>query len=278
MSRSFTVKSKVEKGGKILGIICHFNDNVIQLVHKEDFKRLFSEAQATNAKLSEDCKIISKGADIKTVDLSGKQLLYHGSKGGISGKIRPTSRYNCDFGSGFYTGTLLNQAQGILKNNNNGVSYKMYCDTVGLNIYKFSDPLTWALYVGVNRGFIILSDIPKFKATFNSINSSDIIVGEIADDRMSQVFPMFMNNIITDQALIACLKAIKLGNQWVFKTNKACDSIIITNANAITPSQLDIINKRHNEMMSGIDNKISNIRMKYRRTGKFLDEILEEYK
>lgn len=31
-------------------------------------------------------------------------ILYHGSKGGIKGNIKPISREFCDFGKGFYLG------------------------------------------------------------------------------------------------------------------------------------------------------------------------------
>ena len=34
-----------------------------------------------------------------------RQILYHGSKSGISGHIAPKSRRQCDFGKGFYMGT-----------------------------------------------------------------------------------------------------------------------------------------------------------------------------
>ena len=33
-------------------------------------------------------------------------ILYHGSRGGIQGKIRPCSRLRCDFGKGFYMGDI----------------------------------------------------------------------------------------------------------------------------------------------------------------------------
>ena len=32
----------------------------------------------------------------------GQIILYHGSKSGIKGEIKPISRELCDFGSGFY--------------------------------------------------------------------------------------------------------------------------------------------------------------------------------
>lgn len=40
--------------------------------------------------------------------------LYHGSKGGIRGDIRPIARPECDFGSGFYMGTKKLQAETLV--------------------------------------------------------------------------------------------------------------------------------------------------------------------
>lgn len=53
-------------------------------------------------------RIEKKTRDIKTD--SSRVLLYHGSKSGITaGKIRPISRDKCDFGKGFYMGTVPSQ-------------------------------------------------------------------------------------------------------------------------------------------------------------------------
>lgn len=41
-------------------------------------------------------------------------LLYHGSRGGIQGDIRPNSRPRCDFGQGFYMGTNPLQAKSLV--------------------------------------------------------------------------------------------------------------------------------------------------------------------
>lgn len=43
------------------------------------------------------------------VDINNKLILYHGSKKGVFGDIAPISHEECDFGSGFYTGTNMLQ-------------------------------------------------------------------------------------------------------------------------------------------------------------------------
>lgn len=44
------------------------------------------------------------------------KILFHGSRGGINEKIQPLSRFTCDFGKGFYMGTDIMQAKGIVSN------------------------------------------------------------------------------------------------------------------------------------------------------------------
>ncbi len=43
-------------------------------------------------------------------------ILFHGSRGGFEGDIKPISRKTCDFGKGFYMGTDIMQAKEIVSN------------------------------------------------------------------------------------------------------------------------------------------------------------------
>ena len=51
--------------------------------------------------------------------------LYHGSRSGIVGKIKPISREKCDFGKGFYMGTIPEQTKGLVVNQEKPVFYEM---------------------------------------------------------------------------------------------------------------------------------------------------------
>lgn len=222
----------------------------------------------------EECKCVEK----VTIP-SDRKILYHGSRSGIVGEPRcDMSRTTCDFGVGFYTGTSSHQAQGVLRSSKSGVFCTLYCDISDLSVYEFKDANTWALYVGINRGYINISQIPKFKPIFEDIASHDVIVGAIADDKMQDIFPEFMGGTITDKVLTECLKSVKSGNQWVFKTAKACSQIEIVTFNNVTDAQLQTIRQTQRNLMSDIDMKVSNIKKLYRRTGRFVDEIMEDYK
>lgn len=52
-------------------------------------------------------------------------IVYHGSRGGIDGKIQPVSRARCDFGKGFYMGTNPMQAKGLIAADDTPVLYEM---------------------------------------------------------------------------------------------------------------------------------------------------------
>ena len=52
-------------------------------------------------------------------------IVYHGSRGGIEGEIRPSSRARCDFGRGFYMGTNQDQAKGLVVSDSSPYFYRM---------------------------------------------------------------------------------------------------------------------------------------------------------
>ena len=52
-------------------------------------------------------------------------ILFHGSRGGIDGKIKPISRVRCDFGQGFYLGTNAQQAKAIVIDDDSPYFYTM---------------------------------------------------------------------------------------------------------------------------------------------------------
>ena len=67
---------------------------------------------------------------------SGSVLLYHGSKSGIVGDIKPISRELCDFGKGFYMGTESSQALTLICNFPNAKLYTVRINMTGLRILE----------------------------------------------------------------------------------------------------------------------------------------------
>ena len=104
----------------------------------------------------------------------------------------------------------------------------------------------------------------------------DVITGPIADDCMYYVLDEFFNGRITDHALMLCLSALDLGIQWVAKTQKACDNVVIIGSNYLSEddrSRMIRISRKNRELGKARADAI--IRANRRNPiGKFFDEYV----
>ncbi|MBD5505270.1 MAG: DUF3990 domain-containing protein [Lachnospiraceae bacterium] len=205
-----------------------------------------------------------------------KVTLYHGSKSGIYGAIEPISRNRCDFGKGFYMGTDRIQPLTLICNYPNAKIYTLSVDLSGLRILDVEVGLDWALLVAYNRGKM---EPVKHSAIYNRIadlsKDCDMIIGYIANDRMFIVLDRFFNGEITDLALINSLSALKLGKQYVALTHKACKKVEIIDEQEITEDDRDTLKQESEANRSKGVAMADEICRKYRRDGRFFDEILK---
>ena len=202
--------------------------------------------------------------------------LYHGSKSGIQGAIAPASRERCDFGKGFYMGTDRNQPLTLICNYPDAKIYTLRVDLSDLKILDVEVGLDWALLVAYNRGKM---ESVKHSIIYNRIadlnKGCDMIIGYIANDRMFVVLDRFFNGEITDLALINSLSALKLAKQYVALTEKACKKIEIIDEQGLTTKERDKLKQESKENRSKGIAMADEICRKYRREGRFFDEILE---
>lgn len=216
------------------------------------------------------------GKENQIITSNEKIILYHGSKSGIDGAIAPKSRDKCDFGKGFYMGTEQTQPLTLICNYPDAKIYTLSVNLSGLKIMDIEVGLDWALLVAYNRGKM---EAVKGTSIYNRYadfdKSCDMVVGYIANDRMFVVLDRFFNGEITDLALINSLSALKLGKQYVAKTEKACKNIKIIEEQEINEEQREKL-KYESEInrSKGIE-LAESICRKYRREGRFFDEILE---
>ena len=87
----------------------------------------------------------------------------------------------------------------------------------------------------------------------------------------------FLGNI-TDKALIASLSAVKLGEQLVALTQKACDKIQIEKEIMLSSSERTELQKAAEELRSNGISLANGICRKHRRESLFFDEILAQAK
>ena len=110
------------------------------------------------------------------------------------------------------------------------------------------------------------------------IDNYDVVIGAIADDRMQYVFPRFIRGDITDKVLSECLKSVKLGDQWVFKNNNACKNILVLGSEKMNTNQLRFVNENQRKVLASIKGRVDQLERMYRRSGKYIDKIVECYR
>ena len=103
----------------------------------------------------------------------------------------------------------------------------------------------------------------------------DVLVGHIANDRMYTELARFFNGTITDTALLKCLAVLDLGRQYAAVTQKACDQIrVLKEYELHLLERLALQEKSVQRRSEGIA-KADEVVRRYRREGRFFDEILE---
>lgn len=215
-------------------------------------------------------------ADFIVEQYSGDHALYHASRLGIKGRIRPISRSRCDFGQGFYIGTDPIQPLTLVCNEDKPKFYTLEMNLEGLKCLNIEVSLDWAMLIAYFRGYMEgeeESDI--YKKYAHMADGCDVIIGYIANDRMYQILTDFFERRITDAALINSLSALNLGKQYVAITQKACDQIKIKSEKGLSRLELlilkdrSVVRRREGILLA------EKIVMEHRRDGRFFDEILK---
>lgn len=154
--------------------------------------------------------------------------LYHGSNQPIHSIDLAKGRPFKDFGKGFYTTHLSEQAvywSRRIADRFGGNPYVTVFEfdleratTDGLNIKVFEQPdKEWALFVMANRK---VSDV-EFRHDY------DIVIGPVADDNMARLFGLYDMEIIDLEAVVSGLVYKNLNSQYFFATEKSLNYLTI---------------------------------------------------
>lgn len=219
-------------------------------------------------------------ADADAVSLDGDRiLLYHGSKSSIVGEIAPKSREMCDFGKGFYMGTDPGQPLTLICDFEKSKFYVVSVDMRNLDTIEIKADLDWAMLVAYHRGRM---EQIKGTALYNKYSmidaGKDIVIGNIANDRMFYVLDNFFTGVITDMALVNSLSALKLGKQYVATTEKACTAVRIEKEIPLSLLERRFLQDESDANRQKGVSLANDICKNYRRDGKFFDEILDAAK
>ena len=209
-------------------------------------------------------------------DTDNKLVLYHGSKKGIVGDIAPISRSECDFGSGFYMGTNTLQPLTLVCNEDKPRFYTVELDLTGLKVLTVDIGMDWAMLIAYYRKEMeSAKGTPIYEKYAHMADGYDVIIGYIANDRMYTELSRFFNKTLTDIALINCLSALDLGKQYVAISEKACKQIKILKEEPLSQLELSLLKDMSAERRKEGIALAEEIEVKYRREGKFFDEILK---
>ena len=208
-------------------------------------------------------------------DENNKLVLYHGSKKGIDGDIAPISRGECDFGKGFYMGTTTLQPLTLVCNEDKPNFYAVELDTTDLKVLTVDIGMDWAMLIAYYRKEMeSAKGTPVYEKYAHMADGYDLIIGYIANDRMYTELSRFFNRTLTDVALINCLSALDLGKQYVAISEKACKQIKVLKEYPLSQLELALLKDMSAERRKEGIALAEEIEIKYRREGKYFDEIL----
>ncbi|MBE7055033.1 MAG: DUF3990 domain-containing protein [Ruminococcaceae bacterium] len=145
-------------------------------------------------------------------------ILYHGSYIEIQRPELSFSRDNVDFGKGFYTTPIYEQAVKwcgkFIRRNKNGVVSRYEFDD---NAFEKLKVLNFDTYSEEWLDFILVCRQGKDNTDY------DIVIGGVADDKVFNTVELYFDNLIDKEEAIKRLKYEKPNLQVCLRTQKAID-------------------------------------------------------
>lgn len=204
------------------------------------------------------------------------EVLFHGSKNGLSQVSVNGSRNNCDFGNGFYMGETYNQALSFICENEKSSVYSFRYSLKDLNICRFDCSMEWMLAICYHRGTLgIYSDNEKVRKIIEKINKADVIIAPIADNKMFYVMAQFTDGEINADVALHSLSASRLGFQYIFRTDKALDKLIPIEKYYLCRPEREECKKILIERGFEIDTKLRLAKREF-KTGLYIEEMFDE--
>ena len=204
------------------------------------------------------------------------KVLCHGSRTMINGKLRLDANGDSnDFANGFYCGENVKQAGMFVSSEPDSSLYIVASNIEQLEIRNFFINADWMVAVAYYRD--TLGDYinhPMVKDIVESVESHDLIVAPIADNRMFEIIDQFINGELTDKQCSHALSASQLGYQFVFRTQKALDSIEILERCYLCSSEKAYYNRSNERESNTSLNKSILAKKFYSNEGKYISELL----
>lgn len=204
-----------------------------------------------------------------------QEVLFHGSRFGLSEISASGSRESCDFGKGFYLGETYNQAMAFVCENGKSAVYSFKYSLNSLRVKRFECSLEWMLAICYYRGtlgaFAAHEDVQRIVA---ETEAADVVIAPIADNKMFYIMAQFAEGEINAEVALHSLSASKLGNQYVFKTEKALENLKPVEKYYISSPEREDCKKALIERSYEIDTKLKLAKREF-KNGLFIEEMLK---
>ena len=203
-------------------------------------------------------------------------VLFHGSKYGLSEVTVSGSRNNCDFGNGIYLGQTYNQALSFVCEYDKSSVYSFRYSFDGLKKKEFDCSLDWMLaicfYRGTIKKFVNSVVIQKI---LKEIEDVDLIIAPIADNKMFYVMSQFAEGEINADVALHSLSASGLGLQYILKTDRALKKCIPIEKYYLSVPEREACRETLIERSYAIDTKFKLAKREF-RNGLYIEELLNE--
>ena len=236
----------------------------------DTLEKIYSFAYSKGIKINKIKEMIYKEENPKS------KIIFHGSKSVIEGKIsHDYGRTTNDFGKGFYCGESNEQTTSFVARFSDSSIYIIEFKSDDLKYNEFFVNQEWMLAVAYYRGKLDnYKEHPLIKNIIKKVSNSDYIIAPIADNRMFRIIDRFIDGEITDEQCKHCLAATNLGKQYVFLTGKATSKLNILERCYISKREREFFLKQKEDDLNDSDNKVKYALIKYKREGKYIEEIL----
>ena len=176
-------------------------------------------------------------------------------------------------------GTEPSQALTLICDYEKSKFYIVSVDMDKLTHIEVPADIDWAMLVAYHRGRMEKINSTAFYNKYRDMTANkDLIIGNIANDRMFFVIDNFFIGNVTDAALIHSLSALQLGKQYVAVSQKGCNAVRIEAEIPLSYLERLFMKEVAEENRAKGISLANDICKNYRREGMFFDEILDEAK
>ena len=189
-------------------------------------------------------------------------------------KVGGERGFNRNFGNGVYLCEEYNNALSYTSSYNDcSINAYRLNNIQDLNTVRFNIDLEWMLAICYCRGTIKqYENHPILMSIKNKINTADIIIAPIADNKMFSIISSFAQMDINEDVALHSLSASSLGLQYVIKTQKAMERLECIEKYYICNNEKEEAKKETDKRSLEIETKLKLAKMKY-KNGLFIEEI-----